>query len=122
MSGWQVKNEGESEWKEYHVKKNLKRNINCWIPEAKRVDEYRYDCDNIELFELQSLFYDFYLINLQFTGGLEAEEHFGLLSDVNMVAIHQNGGFTKIWLSLKSFFTVITLMTPRLVHSIELCN
>ena len=106
-----VKNEGETEWKEYHVKKNLKRNINCWIPEAKRVDEYRYDCDNIELFELQSLFYDFYLINLQFTGGLEAEEHYGLLSDVNMVAIHQNGGFTKIWLSLKSFFTVITLMT-----------
>lgn len=106
-----VKNEGDLEWKDYHGKTNLKRKINCFIPEEKRIDDYKYECENIQLFELQSLFYDFYLINLQFTGGLRAEDHFGLLTDVEMVVIHQNGGYTKIWLALKSFFTVVTLFT-----------
>jgi len=101
----------DGEWHEYAVKEDLKRYIKCWIPESKRVEGYRYDCDIIQLFDLQSLYYDFYLINIQFTGGLDAEQHFGLLSDLNLVAIHANGGFTKIWLSMKTFFTVITLAT-----------
>lgn len=101
----------DGEWHEYAVKKGLKRTISCMIPENKRIEDYRYDCDPIQLFELQSLYYDFYLINLQFTGGFDADYHFGILRDVEMVAIHQNGGFTKIWLSMKTFFTVVTCST-----------
>lgn len=42
---------------------------------------------------------------------LEKSDNFGFLSNLQMVAIHHNGGFTKIWLSLKSVFTVMTLLT-----------
>ena len=100
---------GDGEWREYASKKQLKRSFACSIRESKRIDGYLYDCDSIELFELQSLYYDFYLINLQFLGGLDADQHFGILHDVSMVAIHQNGGFTRIWLSMKTVFAVISL-------------
>ena len=103
--------QGDGEWREYAGKDNLKRSFSCSISETKRISGYFYDCESIELFELQSLYYDFYLINLQFLGGLDADQHFGLLNDVSMVAIHQNGGFTKIWLSMKSFFTLTSLST-----------
>lgn len=33
---------------------------------AQRKQGINYDCDMIQLFELQSLYYDYYLINIQF--------------------------------------------------------
>ncbi|KAI1302406.1 Protein wntless [Halotydeus destructor] len=103
--------ENDGEWIEYARKDNLQRTISCIIPENKKVDGHHYDCDMIHMFELQSLYYDYYLINVEFLGGLDSEQHAGVLTDLNMVAIHQNGGFTKIWVALKSVFFVITLMT-----------
>ncbi|KAJ6218525.1 hypothetical protein RDWZM_009682 [Blomia tropicalis] len=105
-----VRNIGDKTWKEYYRKDNLKRTITCRIDGHKRKQGINYDCDLIQLFELQSLYYDFYLINLQFVSN-EKSSNFGFLSNLWMVAIHQNGGFTKIWLALKLFFTFITLTT-----------
>ncbi|KAH7641707.1 wnt ligand secretion mediator isoform X1 [Dermatophagoides farinae] len=105
-----VKNIGDKEWKQYYQRSNLKRTVTCHIEAHKRKQGINYDCDLIQLFELQSLYYDFYLINLQFIAN-EKSEHFGFLNNLSLVAIHQNGGFTKIWLSLKSVFFIITLMT-----------
>ncbi|RWS05692.1 wntless-like protein [Dinothrombium tinctorium] len=105
-----VKNKGE-EWKEYRRKDSLKRFINCHITAEKRHNEQKYDCEMMQLFELQSLFYDYYLINIEFGDDLNNEERHGYLTDLNLVAIHQNGGFTKIWLSLKTIFTTVTLLT-----------
>lgn len=61
-----VRNIGDKTWKEYYRKDNLKRTITCRIDGHKRKQGINYDCDLIQLFELQSLYYDFYLINLQF--------------------------------------------------------
>lgn len=60
----------DGEWHEYSRKDNLRRTLSCKIPDEKRVNGYKYDCDMIQMFELQSLYYDYYLINLQFLGGL----------------------------------------------------
>ena len=38
---------------------------NCFLS-LQRKQGVNYDCDLIQLFELQSLYYDYYLINLQF--------------------------------------------------------
>ncbi|XP_054153923.1 protein wntless-like [Oppia nitens] len=104
-----VRNIGDKNWKMYANKYNLKRTISCKIEANKRIHGYKYDCDLIQLFELQSLFYDYYLINLQFA---DSDNDLGAyLSDLQLVEIHQNGGFTKIWLFLKSVFTFITLLT-----------
>lgn len=87
-----VKNAGDKNWKEYGRKDVLKRTISCRIDKTKVICNelfnykillyyfcyiiffyllkkkhgYKYDCDLIQLFELQSLHYDFYLINLRF--------------------------------------------------------
>ncbi|RWS18011.1 wntless-like protein [Dinothrombium tinctorium] len=106
-----VKNEGE-EWKEYRRKDSLKRFINCRITAEKRQNEENFDCEMVQLFELQSLFYDYYLINIEFVDDLETDyEYHGYLSDLDLIVIHQNGEFTKIWLSLKTNFTFMTLFT-----------
>ena len=111
-----VRNQGTDKdaWIEYGNKDHLKRFVSCFIQAKNRKNEYRYDCEPIPLFELQSLFHDFYLINLEFNGGITGggdQQHNAILRDVTLVAIHANGGFTKVWLVLKSIFLVMTLST-----------
>ena len=66
---------------------------------------YRYYCDLLPLFELDSLHHDFYLLNLRLTNmANQRNVGIGKLVDVNLVAIFQNGGFTKVWLSMKTVF------------------
>ncbi|CAG2107629.1 unnamed protein product, partial [Medioppia subpectinata] len=104
-----VRNIGDKDWKSYAHKDSLKRTISCKIEANKRRHGYKYDCDLIQLFELQSLYYDYYLINLQFKSNDSLD--FGFMSDLLLVEIHQNGGFTKIWLTMKTVFTFMILLT-----------
>lgn len=109
-----VKNAGETEWTVYKSKDRLKRHISCYLPPEKKIEGYRFDCDMVQLFDLQSLFYDYYLVNMQLLDGEDGltgqlNNYHAILSDMNVVAIHQNGGFTKVWLSMKSFFFIATL-------------
>ncbi|CAL1290351.1 unnamed protein product [Larinioides sclopetarius] len=91
------------------------RDLNCVIDEDKKIDGYHYDCDVLPLFELGSVHYDYYLINIRvpidFTGKTPLNEGIGRIDDMWLVLIHQNGGFTKVWVSLKTiFFPVVVLI------------
>lgn len=107
-----VKNRGDSDWTFYAQRQNLKRVINCYIHDLKL--SHKLDCDLIQLFELQSLHYDYYLINFEIREdkSVNSTVQFpGTLSEITGVAIHHNGGFTQIWLSLKTFYFILTLST-----------
>ena len=105
-----VKNIGDTEWKLYKSKDRLERHISCVLPADKKFKEQAFDCEMIQLFDLQSLYYDYYLVNIKFLDGKEGlSQMHATLTDVNLVAIHQNGGFTKVWLSMKIFYFAVTL-------------
>jgi len=58
----------------------------------------------LPLFELGALHHDFYLLNLRLPVTYENNRALGPIADLWLVAINQNGGFTKVWLSLKTVF------------------
>lgn len=108
-----VKNKGDTEWTIYAQRKGLKRTTSCSCTDLKQ--SHKLDCEMIELFELQSLHYDYYLINFEIRDETvltnRSTQFPGRLSEITGVAIHHNGGFTQIWLALKSIYFVMTLST-----------
>ena len=66
---------------------------------------YYYNCSSLSLFELGSLHHSHYLLNLRLPATYDTANlgevgveynNLGKLVDVHMVAIHQNGGFTRV--------------------------
>lgn len=106
-----VRNSWEKEWKIYSKKDLLKRSLSCNLNNREMKNGIKYDCDVGQLFELQSIYYDYYLINIQLIGEENNQKYSGILTDLNFVTIHQNGGFTQIWLALKTVFFFITAGT-----------
>lgn len=108
-----VKNRGDKDWTLYARRRNLKRAISCYVHDLKQ--SHKLDCDLIQLFELQSLHYDYYLINFEIREDKSTTnttvQFPGTLSEITGVAIHHNGGFTQIWLLLKTFYFILTLAT-----------
>ncbi|KAK4470126.1 hypothetical protein MN116_005710 [Schistosoma mekongi] len=97
------------------------RPLKCSLdPEAKRhqghshpLDEgFYYDCEVLPLFTLASCHHEEYLLNLRIPVDEERRINVGIgsIQDVWMVEIHQNGGFTKVWFSLKTFSFPIVLL------------
>uniref|UniRef100_T1HAT7 Protein wntless n=1 Tax=Rhodnius prolixus TaxID=13249 RepID=T1HAT7_RHOPR len=72
----------------------------------QKKEDYLYNCSIVPLFELGSLHHDFYLINIRlpvdYSKGINTE--LGHIADMWIITINQTGGFTKVWLSLKSIF------------------
>lgn len=77
------------------------------------VEGHYYNCDVLSLFELGSLHHDYYLLNMR----LPIDENdpgnkdLGQVKDAWLVLIHQNGGFTKVWVALKTFFFPLVMAT-----------
>lgn len=115
--GYRNKEDPPGVWTEY-AKSFEARNLNCDIDEEKRVPGYYYNCSMLPLFDLGSLHHDYYLLNIRLPTVFldsrnqvqEINEDIGKLVDIWLIAINQNGGFTKIWVSLKTvFFPIIIL-------------
>ncbi|XP_022220381.2 protein wntless [Drosophila obscura] len=87
--------------------------------------ETLYTCDMIPLFELGALHHSFYLLNLRFPLDTPKQMNlqFGHMHDLTLTAIHQNGGFTHVWLMLKTllfpFVVGIMIWFWRRVHLLQ---
>ncbi|CAH8529763.1 unnamed protein product [Dicrocoelium dendriticum] len=76
--------------------------------------DFYYECEVIPLFSLASCHHEEYVLNLRIPKDVNGSlgQSGSVLQDVWMVEIHQNGGFTKIWFSLKTMvfpFSVLAL-------------
>jgi hypothetical protein len=99
------RNKGDYKWQ--LLAESLEtRQLECTIAPDREKDEYFYDCNMIPLFELGSLHYDFYLLNVRLPNNETAGWNKGLgdLRQLTVTVIHQNGGFVKKWLSMKTMF------------------
>ncbi|XP_055690436.1 protein wntless [Lutzomyia longipalpis] len=74
--------------------------------ECEQTAPQMFACHPVALFELGSLHHDYYLLNIRLPVDSERKLnlHVDQVSEVTLTAIYQNGGFTKVWLSLKCIF------------------
>lgn len=102
------KGDPEDSWKPYAASK-IERYLDCSMHD--KVENYNYNCGMIPLFELGSLYHDFYLLNirLQMDAAKNINQNLGHITDLYLTVINQNGGFTKVWVSLKTAFFPIVL-------------
>ncbi|CAH8856722.1 unnamed protein product [Trichobilharzia szidati] len=118
--GYRNRNDPRHVWHELARSVEV-RPLKCTLdPEAKRhhghshsLDEgFYYDCEVLPLFTLASCHHEEYLLNLRIPVDEKRKINVGIgsIQDVWMVEIHQNGGFTKVWFSLKTFSFPIVLL------------
>ncbi|XP_034481683.1 protein wntless [Drosophila innubila] len=115
--------DAEQDWKLYaHSVEH--RYLDCH-PEHVHTKETLYTCDIIPLFELGALHHSFYLLNLRFP--MDTPNNINLqvghMHDLTLTAIYQNGGFTQVWLLLKTllfpFVVGIMIWFWRRVHILQ---
>ncbi|XP_040576781.1 protein wntless [Lepeophtheirus salmonis] len=112
--GYRNKRDAPGDWKEY-ASSSVARNLDCDIDEIHKVDGHYYNCSILPLFDLGSLHHDYYLLNIRIPSIFESDgqvhdinDKLGKLVDLWLITIYQNGGFTMIWVALKTiFFPVI---------------
>ncbi|CAD7002799.1 unnamed protein product [Ceratitis capitata] len=117
------KGDRQNDWKLYaHALE--KRYLDCSLKTASQ-EESLFSCDMVPLFELGDLHHDFYLLNLRFPidTDMKMNLNLGHMHDLTLTVIHQNGGFTKVWLSLKTvlfpFVVAIMIWFWRRVHILQ---
>lgn len=103
------KNKGEDDWK-YYASSQEERNLDC--QSENLTAGYLTTCSAIPLFELGSLHHDYYLLNVRLPVDSDKKMnlHIGYIYDMNLAVIYQNGGFTKVWVSLKTTFFPFIVM------------
>eukprot|EP00117_Sycon_ciliatum_P028413 scpid24281/ scgid22839/ Protein wntless homolog; Integral membrane protein GPR177 len=90
-SEWTVMAESLQEWDF-----TCKREHNSW------------NCEQINFFELGSCHHATYLVNLRLPTYKGKNRRIGTLYDIWITEIHQNGGFTKVLLGVRTFFFHMT--------------
>lgn len=100
--GYRNQGDADDDWKPY-AEAVVERSLDCYLDPGHKA----YNCSFVPLFELGSLHHDYYLLNIRF----RMHANLGHLIDVWLVGIHQNGGFTKVWWTLKSTFFPLVIVT-----------
>ncbi|XP_037933683.1 protein wntless [Teleopsis dalmanni] len=117
------KYDAPTDWKLYS-RSVEQRYLDCTILHRSQ-QETLYSCEMIPLFELGALHHDYYLLNLRFPldSDMKLNLNVGHMHDLTLTAIYQNGGFTKVWLSLKTilfpFVVLIMIWFWQRVHILQ---
>lgn len=120
--GYRNKGDPDGDWK-YYASSVEQRTLECGLRERK--DGYHYNCTIAPLFELGSLHHDYYLLNIRFPVDTAKQINTGLghIEHLWLVGINQNGGFTQVWVSIKTIFfpIIIAIMVWfwRRVHMLQ---
>uniref|UniRef100_A0A8C5CUA6 Wnt ligand secretion mediator n=1 Tax=Gadus morhua TaxID=8049 RepID=A0A8C5CUA6_GADMO len=97
-----------SEWTEM-AHSVEQRELKCKFNTQKNYEnEGRYyDCDLLPFMELGSVSHKYYLLNIRLPVHERKKINVGIgeVKDIQLVGIHQNGGFTKVWFAMKTFLT-----------------
>ncbi|XP_011161073.1 protein wntless [Solenopsis invicta] len=100
------KGDPDNAWKPY-ASSIVERILDCSID--KPLEHYNYNCSVMPLFELGSLYHDYYLLNIRLPADTNKNQGLGHIVDLWLTAINQNGGFTKVWVSLKTIYFPVVL-------------
>ncbi|KHJ93981.1 hypothetical protein OESDEN_06096 [Oesophagostomum dentatum] len=117
--GYRTLKDAADEWHEL-IATNVTRKLECSIPSDKKLEGNMYECAVMDLFEMGSNNYPFYLLNIRIPinqtacrlNPSSANCQIGKIGNLRVVTIHQNGGFTLVWVWLK------TLMFPAIVAAV----
>ncbi|XP_053105075.1 protein wntless homolog isoform X2 [Hemicordylus capensis] len=97
-----------SEWKEM-THETETRKLKCTFGSPKTIENEgrQYECDAVPFMEIGTVAHKFYLINIRLPVNEKKGINVGIgvIKDIGLVGIHQNGGFTKIWFAMKTFLT-----------------
>ncbi|XP_056018037.1 protein wntless homolog isoform X2 [Ostrea edulis] len=107
--GMAVRNEEDTDWMPL-AKSVEDRNLQCKLDKPKE-EGYLYDCELLQLFELGSVAHHFYLVNIRLPVNFVKGYNVGIgrVVDMHIHVIHQNGGFTIVWMTMKCVMFVMVL-------------
>ncbi|KXJ14740.1 protein wntless homolog [Exaiptasia diaphana] len=91
------------------AKSTEERELVCHYKGDKSEGGY-YNCDDLPFFEIGSVFYNYYLVNVRLPGYRSKNRGIGQVSGLEFVEIHQNGGFTQMWFTMKSVVAPVSII------------
>ncbi|XP_019936137.1 protein wntless homolog isoform X2 [Paralichthys olivaceus] len=95
-----------SEWTtQFHSVEQRPLKCMLGVPKTYENEGRFYHCDPIPFMELGTVAHKYFLINLRLPVNDTMNVGIGEIKDIHMVGIHQNGGFTKVWISIKTVFS-----------------
>ncbi|XP_029987604.1 protein wntless homolog isoform X2 [Sphaeramia orbicularis] len=74
------------------------------VPKTYENEGRFYHCEPISLMELGTMAHKYFLINIRLPVNDTVNVGIGEIKDIHIVSIHQNGGFTKVWITMKTVF------------------
>ncbi|XP_064606007.1 LOW QUALITY PROTEIN: protein wntless homolog [Liolophura sinensis] len=107
--GYRSISDEPSDWKSL-ANSTESRKLECTMGPEEKVPGARYHCSMLSLFELGSCAHELYLLNLRIPTHRDLNKDIGELKEITLVVIHQNGGFTKVWFSLKTVMFPVVLI------------